>query len=117
MPEQFSHGYALLVGVGAALFQPWSLPVTVRDAQAMQACLLDPSLCAYPADEGHVRLLHDDAATRRAVLDGLVRADGVAELLAHLDVLERQREQPLHQADGLGALRQHGQRHRTRVQE
>ena len=87
MPEQFSHGYALLVGVGAALFQPWSLPVTVRDAQAMQACLLDPSLCAYPADEGHVRLLHDDAATRRAVLDGLAWLAACAQADAEATVV------------------------------
>lgn len=68
-PEQFSHGYALLVGVGASTYTPWSLPVTVRDAERLREVLADPGLCAYPAD--HIRLLHDQAATRQAILDGL----------------------------------------------
>ena len=65
----FSHGYALLIGVGRCAYDPWSLPVTVRDMQALQAVLTDPALCGYPASQ--VRLLHDDEATRQAILDGL----------------------------------------------
>jgi hypothetical protein len=71
MPDYFFHGYALLVGVGRCAYDPWSLPVTVRDMQALRAVLADPDLCGYPAD--HIRLLHDDGATRQAILDGLAR--------------------------------------------
>jgi uncharacterized caspase-like protein len=69
MAEAFSQGYALLVGVGQSAYTPWSLPVTVKDAQAIRAVLTDPSLCAYPDD--HIRLLHDEQATRHAILEGL----------------------------------------------
>lgn len=69
-PEQFTHGYALLVGVGVSAYAPWSLPVTVRDAERLRAVLANPALCAYPAE--HIRLLHDQTATRQAILDGLV---------------------------------------------
>ena len=69
MPAQFQHGYALLVGVGQCQYTPWSLPATVRDAQALHTALTDPALCAYPA--GHIRLLHDDQATRHGILAGL----------------------------------------------
>ncbi len=69
MDNIFSHGYALLIGVGACAYVPWSLPVTVQDARALTALLTDPNLCGYPAD--HVRLLHDAGATRAAILDGL----------------------------------------------
>ena len=69
MPDHFFHGYALLIGVGRCAYDPWSLPVTVRDMQALRAVLADPDLCGYPDD--HIRLLHDDGATRQAILDGL----------------------------------------------
>ena len=69
MTDPFTHGYALLIGVGRCAYAPWSLPVTVRDMQALRAVLADPALCSYPAD--HIRLLHDDGATRQAILDGL----------------------------------------------
>jgi len=83
----FSHGYALLVGVGQTIHQPWSLPVTVRDAGALRRVLIDPERCAYPADTDHVRLLHDAGATRQALRDGLAwlaecaRADGNATVV------------------------------------
>ena len=35
MTNIFSHGYALLIGVGRCAYDPWSLPVTVRDMQAL----------------------------------------------------------------------------------
>lgn len=70
MDTQFKHGYALLIGVGYCQYTPWSLPVTVKDAQALQTALVDPNLCAYPPD--HIRLLHDDSATRQGIRDGLV---------------------------------------------
>ena len=69
MPDLFIHGYALLIGVGRCVYAPWSLPVTVQDMQALRAVLADPDLCGYPAD--HIRLLHDDGATRQTILDGL----------------------------------------------
>lgn len=69
--NSFTHGYALLIGVGESAYSPWSLPVTVRDAQAVRAILAGPGLCGYPDDADHLRLLHDAGATRRAILDGL----------------------------------------------
>lgn len=71
MPEQFIHGYALLVGVGTTADPKLSLPVTVKDARAIKAILNDPRHCAYPDDAKHVRLLHDEGASRSAILDGL----------------------------------------------
>jgi hypothetical protein len=69
MAATFSQGYALLVGVGQSAYTPWSLPVTVKDARAIRAILTDPNLCAYPDDR--IRLLHDEQATRKAIVDGL----------------------------------------------
>ncbi|MCX7683507.1 MAG: caspase family protein [Anaerolineae bacterium] len=69
MDNAFSHGYALLIGVGASAYAPWSLPVTVQDVQALRAVLTDPRLCGYLDD--HIRLLHDAGATRQAILDSL----------------------------------------------
>jgi hypothetical protein len=66
MVQTFSHGYALLIGVGAAAYAPWSLPVTVKDVQAVRSVLTDPALCGYSDDDQHVRLLHDHSATRAA---------------------------------------------------
>ena len=71
MSETFTHGYALLIGVGESAYPKWSLPVTVKDIQALQAILTDPNLCAYPNDEQHISLLHDAGATRSAILEGL----------------------------------------------
>jgi hypothetical protein len=83
MSDNFSHAYALLVGVGQSANPAWSLPVTVKDMQALRAILTDPGLCSYPDDDSHIRLLHDGNATRKAVLDGLTwlaeRATGDGE--------------------------------------
>ena len=76
MDNTFSHGYALLIGVGECAYQPWSLPVTVRDMLALQAVLTDPTLCGYPVD--HIRLLHDAGATKQAILEGLAWLAGRA---------------------------------------
>ncbi len=59
MSSLFTHGYALLIGVGETANPRWSLPVTVKDVQALQSVLTEPELCAYPNDKHHVRLLHD----------------------------------------------------------
>ena len=71
MSEKFSHGYALLIGVGESAYPKWSLPVTVKDVQALQGILVDPNLCCYPDDKQHIRLLNDAAATRSAILEEL----------------------------------------------
>ncbi len=72
MSDTFSHGYALLIGVGQSAYPKWSLPVTVKDIQALRDILTNPNFCAYPNDDQHIRLLYDAAATRTAILDGLV---------------------------------------------
>ncbi len=41
MSDLFTHGYALLIGVGNTANPRWSLPVTVKDAQALKAVLTD----------------------------------------------------------------------------
>lgn len=69
MSTSFAHGYALLIGVGATASPRWSLPVTVKDIQALQSVLTNPELCAYP--DNHLRLLHDAGATSQNILEGL----------------------------------------------
>ena len=71
MPNLFNHGYALLIGVGQTATPGYALPVTVKDIQAIHAVLTDPELCAYPNNDQHIQLLHDEGATRKAILDGL----------------------------------------------
>jgi uncharacterized caspase-like protein len=71
MAQAFLQGYALLVGVGTTAYSPWALPVTVKDVKAVRQVLTDPALCGYPDGDEHVRLLHDQSATRTAILDGL----------------------------------------------
>lgn len=71
MTQTFVHGYALLIGVGQCAEPKFSLPVTVKDMQALRQSLIDPALCAYPDNDQHIRLLHDQGATRLAILDGL----------------------------------------------
>src|SRR5262245_37247640 len=71
MANCFTHGYALLIGVGASAYPAWSLPVTVKDAQALRAVLVDPAYCAYADDEQHIRVLCNAAATGAAVCSGL----------------------------------------------
>jgi hypothetical protein len=86
MSHTFTHGYALLIGVGESAYPKWSLPVTVKDVQAIRSIFTDAELCAYPDDDDHVRLLHDGTATRSAILDGLAwlkaRADADREATA-----------------------------------
>lgn len=71
MTQTFDHGYALLIGVGECSYDPWSLPVTVKDMRALRDLLVDSARCAYPDEAEHVRLLHDQGATRQAILAGL----------------------------------------------
>ncbi len=71
MSNQLSHNYALLIGVGETAYFEWSLPVTVKDIQALKSLLTNSNLCGYVDDEQHLRLLHDKGATSQAILDGL----------------------------------------------
>lgn len=69
--KSFEHGYALLIGVGRCANSKLSLPVTVKDVQEIRKTLVNPKFCAYSDDEDHIRLLHDELATRKNILDGL----------------------------------------------
>ncbi|MGB3512826.1 MAG: caspase family protein [Microcoleaceae cyanobacterium] len=69
MSEEFSHGYALLIGVGESAYPRLSLPVTVKDTQAIYAALIDPELCAY--SENKIRVLNNKEATRENIVEGL----------------------------------------------
>ncbi|MCS7061776.1 MAG: caspase family protein, partial [Anaerolineae bacterium] len=69
MPDQFTHGYALVIGIaGYPHITP--LPINVlNDAADMAAMLKRADRAGYPAD--HVRILLDDQASKQAILDGL----------------------------------------------
>jgi uncharacterized caspase-like protein len=69
MSALFSHGYALLIGVGESQYPKLSLPVTVKDTQAIYAALIDRNLCAYPQE--NIRVLNDAEASRNGILQGL----------------------------------------------
>lgn len=79
MSDLFTHGYALLIGVGNTADSRYSLPVTVKDAQALKAVLTDANFCAYPNTSDRVRLLQNEGATRSDILDGLDWLQGCAE--------------------------------------
>jgi CheY-like chemotaxis protein len=66
----FPHGYALLIGVGETAHERrWSLPATVRDAQAIEQALVDPQRCGYLPE--HVHLLYNRAASAEGIRAGL----------------------------------------------
>ncbi|MCP6758563.1 MAG: hypothetical protein NHB32_07320 [Fischerella sp. CENA71] len=65
MNDKFTQGYALLIGVGESAYSKLSLPVTVKDTQAIYAALIDPELCAYPDHQEHIRVLNNQEATRQ----------------------------------------------------
>jgi len=72
MAARFDHGYALLIGVGRlADWEDMSLPESVQDVRAIKETLADPRLCAYPDTEDHIRVIHDEGATRTGILEGL----------------------------------------------
>ncbi|MEO0489820.1 MAG: caspase family protein [Cyanobacteria bacterium J06659_2] len=71
MTQTFAHGYALLIGVGQCADPQLSLPATVKDMQALRQILVNPNLCAYPDNDQHLRLLHDQEATQQGILEGL----------------------------------------------
>jgi hypothetical protein len=65
MPNIFSPGYALLIGIGA------DLPVTVQDAQAFYDVLIAPDRAAYPPEQ--TELLTEAEATRTHILKAFDR--------------------------------------------
>ncbi|BAY28971.1 peptidase C14 caspase catalytic subunit p20 [Nostoc carneum NIES-2107] len=71
MSNKFTHGYALLIGVGESAYSKLSLPVTVKDTQAIYAALIDPELCAYPDNKEHIQVLNNKEASKVAILEGL----------------------------------------------
>lgn len=77
MAETFNHGYALLIGVGESQYAKLSLPVTVKDTQAIYGVLTDRNLCGYPPEQ--IRVLNNDEATRDGILQGLSWLKGKVE--------------------------------------
>lgn len=71
MMSEFTHGYALLIGVNTSSYPAWSLPVAANDVHALQRVLIDPSICAYPNNDSHIRLLIGMNATRQSILENL----------------------------------------------
>jgi hypothetical protein len=79
MTEQFTHGYALLVGINENAVAQWALPDVTKDIAALAQVLTHPDRCAYP--EANVKVIRGQEATRQGILDGLdwlqarIRAD------------------------------------------
>lgn len=70
MTTNFTQGNALLIGVGSHIHHPHlNVPITVADAQAVQAVLQNPDLCGYPQEQ--VTLLSNDQATKAGILKAL----------------------------------------------
>ena len=77
MTDQFSHGYALVIGVDQNSVPAWALPAVARDVEALHAVLIHPQRCAYV--EAHVKLISGPDATRQNILAGF---DWLQECLA-----------------------------------
>ena len=69
MSKSTSHNYALLIGVGECEETKLSLPVTVKDIQAIKTLLTDSNLCGYIDD--NIRLLYNETATKEQILNNL----------------------------------------------
>ena len=67
--EQFSHGYALLIGVNDNLIPNYALPAVAKDTAALHTVLTHPERCGYPA--ANVRLLNGADASRQGIYGGL----------------------------------------------
>jgi len=84
MSKQFTHGWALLIGVDQNQTAKWALPDVAKDVAALQKVLVHPARCAYPPE--HVQVLTGADATRQGILDGLdwlsERLQGDAEATA-----------------------------------
>ncbi|NJN07286.1 MAG: hypothetical protein HC815_04615 [Richelia sp. RM1_1_1] len=69
MMSNTSHNYALLIGVGECEETKLSLPVTVKDIQALKTLLTDSNLCGYI--DNNIRLLYNETATKEKILENL----------------------------------------------
>ncbi|NJS16195.1 MAG: hypothetical protein HC787_02820 [Nostocaceae cyanobacterium CSU_2_110] len=69
MMSNTSHNYALLIGVGECEETKLSLPVTVKDIQALKSLLTDSKLCGYI--DNNIRLLYNETATKEKILENL----------------------------------------------
>ena len=69
MSKSTSHNYALLIGVGECEETKLSLPVTVKDIQAIKSLLTNSNLCGYIDD--NIRLLYNETATKEKILENL----------------------------------------------
>lgn len=69
MINQFTHGYALLIGVNENAVAGWALPDVARDIAALAQVFTHPERCAYP--ESNVKVLTGKDATRQGILEGL----------------------------------------------
>jgi uncharacterized caspase-like protein len=69
MADQFSNGYALLIGINENYVDKWALPDVAKDIEALATVLTHPGRCAYPTD--NVRVIKSQEATRQGILDGL----------------------------------------------
>ena len=69
MPDQFEHGYALIVGVNESSVDSWALPDIDKDVKALHEVLTHPERCAYPED--NVKVIRGREATRVGILSGL----------------------------------------------
>src|SRR5215216_4561886 len=68
MPS-FTHGHALLIGVGTYQDAKWSAPATLADAQGVAAALTDSAISGYPPAQ--VLLLHGAQVTREGLTTAL----------------------------------------------
>ncbi|NET26358.1 HEAT repeat domain-containing protein [Okeania sp. SIO1I7] len=71
MSNTLSHNYALLIGIGDCKYPNWSLPVTVKDVQAIKSFLIKPESCGYIDNENYLRFLCNEQATKQNILDNL----------------------------------------------
>jgi uncharacterized caspase-like protein len=69
MSDQFTHGYALLIGVDQNRVSAWALPDVAQDIAALQTVITHLQRCAYPQD--NVKTITGQDATRQSILDGL----------------------------------------------
>ncbi|MBN1815589.1 MAG: caspase family protein [Anaerolineae bacterium] len=65
----FKQGHALIIGIGSYAHPVGNIPISVSDAQAVQAVLCDPQRCGYPPAQ--VTLLHDAQTTRQGIVAAL----------------------------------------------
>lgn len=78
MADQFTNGYALVIGIDENAIESWALPDVLHDVQAVVRILVAPDRCAYPAE--NVKLLTGAEATRANILAEL---DHLKDRLEH----------------------------------